>query len=297
MELQGKTVAVTGASGMLGAYICRALLQAGAKVRGVVRDPEKAAFLAQEGVVFAKADLADREALTQAFRGADAVVSNAALYSIRNMKWADNFKANKEGTENVYEAAAAAGVKRVVQISTFGIYRWKSNQPFNEDWPQLDGEKKQGGAYRATKQLSEKIAWDLSQKNGIALTVLRPTGIYGARDNNLVRPLRVMMRSPMVPFPTAVFPLVHAGDVAQAVVGALRNDASKNRAYNTGGENIPLVDFVRAWKKVAGKKNLIVPLPAPIKFLADNSRAKAELGFANRSFEDGLREVFAQEKA
>src|SRR5574340_135417 len=103
MELQGKTVAVTGASGMLGAYICRALLAAGAKVRGVVRNPEKAAFLANEGVTFAVADLADRAALTEAFRGADAVVSNAALYSIRNFKWADNYKANKEGTENVYE--------------------------------------------------------------------------------------------------------------------------------------------------------------------------------------------------
>jgi uncharacterized protein YbjT (DUF2867 family) len=44
MELQNRLVAVTGASGMLGVYISRALLAAGARVRGVVRNPKKAAF-------------------------------------------------------------------------------------------------------------------------------------------------------------------------------------------------------------------------------------------------------------
>jgi nucleoside-diphosphate-sugar epimerase len=296
MELTGKTIAVTGASGMLGAYICRALLEAGANVRGVVRNPEKAAFLTAEGVVFAQADLADRAALAAAFRGADAVISNAALYSIRNMKWADNYKANKEGTENVYEAAAAAGVRRVVQISTFGVYRWRLGARLTEDHPQLDGERKQGGAYRATKQLSERIAWELSQRHGIALTVLRPTGIYGTRDENLIAPLRGLMKSPLVPMPTAVFPLVFAGDVANAVVGALRNDASQGKAYNTGGEDGSLADFLRAWKRVTGAKNVILPLPVPVRLLIDNGRAQADLGFTNRPFDDGLREVFAAEK-
>ena len=50
MDLKNKTIAVTGASGMLGVYICRALLAEGARVRGVVRDPQKAAFLEKEGV-------------------------------------------------------------------------------------------------------------------------------------------------------------------------------------------------------------------------------------------------------
>src|SRR4051812_3914027 len=125
MELANKTVAVTGASGMLGAYLCRALLGAGARVVGVVRNPKKARFLEREGVEFREADLMDRAALTAAFHGADAVVSNAALYDVRNQRWADNYRANKEGTENVYEAVAAAGIKRVIHISTFGVYRWR----------------------------------------------------------------------------------------------------------------------------------------------------------------------------
>ena len=66
MDIQGKTIAVTGASGMIGIYICRSLLRAGAKVVGVVRNPAKAAFLAEEGVEFRTADLADVEAAIRA---------------------------------------------------------------------------------------------------------------------------------------------------------------------------------------------------------------------------------------
>ncbi|MEZ5508060.1 MAG: NAD(P)-dependent oxidoreductase [Gammaproteobacteria bacterium] len=113
MELQGKTVAVTGASGMIGVYICRSLLKAGAKVVGVVRNPEKAAFLAQEGVEFRRADLADVAALA-AITGCDAVVANAAMYVVQKSMhaWAEHEKANLDGTRNVYEAAHQAGVKR-----------------------------------------------------------------------------------------------------------------------------------------------------------------------------------------
>lgn len=295
MDLQGKTIAVTGASGMLGVYICRSLLAAGANVRGVVRNPEKAAFLAAEGVTFAQADLNDREALTAAFRGADAVVSNAALYSIRNMKWADNYRANKEGTQNVYYAAADAGVRRVVHISTFGVYKFRPGKPLAEDAPTLDGDKKQGGAYRATKEMSERVAWKIARANRIGLTVLRPTGIYGARDTNLVQPLRLLMKSPVLPFPTGVFPLVFAGDLSEAVVGALRNDAAIDQVYNVGGDNLPLIEFVRAWKEVAGKGPLIVPLPAPVRFLVDTTRARRDLGFKNRPFTAGFKAIANEE--
>lgn len=69
-------------------------LEAGACVRGVVRNPDKARFLERGGVEFATADLMDREALTDSFRGCDAVVSSAALCSVRNSRW--RVKAERE---------------------------------------------------------------------------------------------------------------------------------------------------------------------------------------------------------
>jgi dihydroflavonol-4-reductase len=297
MHLQNKTVAVTGATGFLGAYLCRALIAAGANVRGVVRNPDKARFLEQEGVQFARAELGDRSALSAAFRGCDAVVSNAALYSVLNQRWADNYRANKEGTENVYEAIQGAGVGRVVQISTFGVYRWHLGKPPLDDRsPVLNGERRQGGAYRATKQISEALAFELSRKYGLATTAVRPAGIYGARDSNLMPYFRALMRLPVLVLPKFGFPFVYAGDVANAVVGALQNDASAGSAYITAGVNTTVYDFALAWREAANKRNLLVPIPVGTGVFVDNSRAEREIGFTNTPLVEGLRTTFADEE-
>jgi dihydroflavonol-4-reductase len=295
--VSGKTIAVTGASGMLGVYLCRALLDAGANVRGVVRNPLKAAFLGDEGVSFAQADLQDRDALRAAFEGADAIISNAALYSMTNHRWADNYQSNKEGTENVYLAAADAGVKRVVQISTFGVYCLRpGGTALNEDSPVLNGEQREGFAYRATKQLSEAMACDISAQRGIGLTILRPTGIYGARDSNLKPLLKTLLKFPFLPVPAFSFPFVYAADVAQAAVGALENPAATDRVYNTGGDDSNFVTFLLALREALGKRTpYILSIPFPLHFRIDNSRAERELGFRNRSHLDGWRHVLQQE--
>ncbi len=297
MEIQGKTIAVTGASGMIGVYICRSLLRAGARVVGVVRNPAKAGFLAQEGVEFRKADLGDQAALAEAFKGCDAVVSNAAMYIVKKSMhaWAEHEKANLDGTRNVYEAAHSAGVKRVVQISTFGIYRWSIFRVLNETSPQLDGARRQGGPYRATKQTSEALAWELAQRYQLAVTALRPSAVYGARDSNFMYPVYALLKLPVLPLPSISFPIVYAGDVADAVVGALKNDASIGQAYNVGGENVQVAEFMKALRTVLPDAPKVLALPLPMGVKIDNSKAEREIGFRNRAFSDALQEVVAED--
>lgn len=297
MNLEGKSIAVTGASGMIGVYICRSLLRAGARVVGVVRNPAKAAFLAAEGVEFRTADLGDPVALAQAFSGCDAVVSNAAMYVVQKSMhaWAEHEKANLDGTRNVLGAAHQAGVKRVVHISTFGIYKWSIFRTLNEQSPQLDGARRQGGPYRATKQTSEALAWELARRDGIGLTTLRPTAVYGARDHNLLRPVYRLMKLPVLPLPSVSFPVVFAGDVADAVVGALKNDASAGQAYNVGGADLQIADFLKALAQVVPDAPKVLALPLPLHVRVDNSKAERELGFHNRSFVEALREVVTED--
>src|SRR5262245_34309306 len=117
MDWRSSTIAVTGATGFLGRYIVDVLLRRGAHVIGVVRNPDRVPALAARGVELRRADLAEPDRMLAGFHGADAVVSNAALFSLRNASWKDHLNANITGTRNVFEAAAAAGVQRVVQIS------------------------------------------------------------------------------------------------------------------------------------------------------------------------------------
>jgi nucleoside-diphosphate-sugar epimerase len=297
MYLQGKTVAVTGASGMIGVYICRSLLRAGATVIGVVRNPAKAEFLAREGVQFRKADLNDVGALTEAFKGCDAVIANAAMYVVQKSMhaWEEHEKANLDGTRNVYEAAHHAGVKRVVQISTFGIYRWSLFRALTEQSPQLNGARRQGGPYRATKQTSEALAWELAGKYQLEVTSLRPTAVYGARDNNFLRPLYQLLKIPVIAMPSIRFPVVYAGDVADAVVGALKNDASIGQAYNVGGADLQIADIVQAVAEQVPNKRKVFALRLPLSIRIDNSKAERDLGFRNRPFAEGIREVLSED--
>ncbi len=75
---------MTGATGFLGRYLVDALLARGAHVIGVVRNPDRVPELAARGVELRQADLAERDRLARGFAGAQAVVSNAALFSLRN---------------------------------------------------------------------------------------------------------------------------------------------------------------------------------------------------------------------
>ena len=111
MRVGGATIAVTGATGFLGSHIALDLLERGANVVGVVRNPDKAAWLAERGMQLRKADLLDRSSLQAAFKDVDAIVSNAALFTMQRTRYRDFLGPNKEGTLNVFQAAAAAGVE------------------------------------------------------------------------------------------------------------------------------------------------------------------------------------------
>jgi dihydroflavonol-4-reductase len=306
LDISKIKVGVTGASGMLGVYICRSLLASGAKVYGIVRNPSKASFLEKEGVHFLKADLNDRKSLTEAFKHCDAIVSNAALYKMataletyfpsfgKDKNWDENYRANKEGTENVYEAAAAAGCQRIVQISTVALYYWKFGKPaLNEQSRMLDGSRRKGGAYRATKQLSHQLALDLSKKYGLKTTMLQPGTIYGARDTNLTPVMNHFMKYHVLPFLKFSVPLVYADDVAKCVVAALKNDNSVGKSYVIGGMNITMYDICKAWKETVGKGPILIPIPLPIfnGIYFDCSKAETELGFSNRPLKEGFREI------
>ena len=251
MSLSGKTIAVTGATGFLGTYIALELLNRGATVRGVVRSPHKGAWLQEQGVTFAKADLMDPDALQEAFAGVDAIISNAALFTMKKATWDDFYLPNKVGTENVFNSAKKAGIQRIVQVSSVAVYHRRIPTNIDEATPRLS-ERQRGRYwdYAITKSLSEQLAWDLAAEHEQELTVVRPGPIYGQQDKNMLPVIEKFFKWPLLPAPTFGFPAVHAGDVANGIAQALETPNSIGKAYNLTGPAEPVSKLFKIWKEV-----------------------------------------------
>jgi len=296
MDLGNHRIGVTGATGFLGSHIAMECLARGAKVRGIVRSPEKGAWLEEKGVELAKADLMDRDALTRAFEGLDAVISNAALFTVSRKSWDDFYRPNKIGTENVYHALHQAGVTRVVQVSTVGVYKPHLWGVVNEDAPRLRMRDRYiNWNYAVTKALSEDIAWQMSHTHGLKLTVVRPGPIYGPRDRNMVPVFKRLMSFPVMLAPTFGLPAVHVADVANAIVGAVANDASIGRAYNATGVPISIRTFMKTWKTICGDGPPLIPLWIPLSMRFDTTAAQRDLGFRSRPIDEGLKDTLGQQ--
>ncbi len=298
----GRSLAITGATGFIGRYLVRELLARGAHVIGVVRDPDKVPALRDAGVELRRADLGDRAALERAFAGADAVFANAGVVSIGGQRKEALVRANVEGTKNVLEAVAAAGVRRVVLTSSASVYRRKRGV-YRESDALLD-ESDFGLApfshYAVSKAIAERAAWRLADRLGVALSVARPGGVYGAWDRTGFTSwfLRFMRPRLVSAFPAGLHvPNVYAGDLAAAMCAMLDVPAAAGRAYNLCGDpELSFWDMLRAFRQAGGRTpRVIVPIPVPLRFAYDLTRARADLGFVNRPPAEGFAETLALE--
>jgi nucleoside-diphosphate-sugar epimerase len=199
VQLNASTIAVTGATGFLGGYLVEKLKSRGATVIAVVRNPQKAQALAARGIEVRKADLAEPDALSAAFRGCDAVISNAAVVSFSQPS--KTHATNVEGTRNVFRAIASQGIKRAIAISSAAAYRPSPFLRTEHSRLRESGKLYPWNAYGASKAESERLAWRLCEEFKIALTTFRPCGISGRSDPLLMGALQRLGRLPILPLP------------------------------------------------------------------------------------------------
>src|SRR6059058_445841 len=115
---------VTGGTGFIGGHVVRKLRGRGDEVVALVRDRAKASGLRELGCNLVEGDLSSREAIRQGIEGCDSVFHVAAVYKvgIPKSERGPMHEANVRGTERVLEAAADAGVNRIVYVSTVGVF-------------------------------------------------------------------------------------------------------------------------------------------------------------------------------
>jgi nucleoside-diphosphate-sugar epimerase len=293
-------IAVTGATGFLGSHLVQALKPLG--VVGVVRSPQKA----PAGLEVRAGDLSDIKSLRHAFQGASVVVANAALGS-KLGTLEDFLRTNVTGTENTLVAAAEARVARVILISTVAVYKTRLCSYMDETTERYLGEKPYtrrrvwndlttDWRYSFSKSIAEARAQELAATLNLSLTILRPGPIYGSKDTRFTARLLQKLENRLVFGPGVGIPMVHAGDVAGAVAGAIQNPASIGNAYNLAGPPVSMGAVLQCLKGLAKRGPVILPLWTPFWVGYTTTAAKQDLGFKVRELGEGLQEVLVNSK-
>ena len=188
-------VFVTGGSGFLGRNLISTLVGQGMRVRALARSVAALAVVAGLGAEPVGGDLDDIAALRAGMEGCVIAFHLAA----RTNDWGryeDAYRANVTGTEHVLAAANAAGVPRLVHVSTEAVLvgDGKDYRPLvnvDETWPRPQ---RPLGLYALTKGLAEERVLAANTPN-LQTVIVRPRFIWGAGDTTVLPPLAQAVRA------------------------------------------------------------------------------------------------------
>lgn len=227
------TVLLTGASGFVGGHIARALVEAGHEIRCALRPTSDARAIEGLSVERVPFDLESPDTLA-AVEGADVIVHAAG--ATRARRPGDYHRVNAEGTRRLAEAAAEAGARRFVFIGSLAAR--------GPDAASRDGLDRPASDYGRSKLEAERFLRRFEER--MEVVVLRPAAVYGPRDEDLL-PLFKMARAGFLAVPAGpgLLQPVYAGDVASAVLAAVRGE-------HAGFGPHPVAEGrIYGWKEVA----------------------------------------------
>jgi dihydroflavonol-4-reductase len=312
-------VLVTGATGLIGSAITRALVAEGRDVVALVQPDVDEAALDGLAVERAVADLRDPTALHRAVRGCTTVFHVAALYRF----WAPDptsfYTVNVDGTRNVLAAARDAGVERVVYTSTVGTLGLDAGRPATErDYPDVGH---LFGAYKRSKYVAEHEVLRAAAE-GQRISLVQPTTPIGPGDRAPTPTGRIVLdflNGKMPGFVDTELNIVHVDDVARGHLLAAEK-GEQGRSYIVGGQNLSLAAVLAELADLTGLPRPRLRVPHGLAFAAarvsetvegrllkrpprvpleavrmsttrmafDDSRARAELGYTSRPARQAL---------
>jgi dihydroflavonol-4-reductase len=226
-------VLITGATGFTGGHLARTLAARGDTVRALVRSAAPA--LAAAGIETAPGDLRDAPTIERAARGVDVVYHIAAIYRQAGLRDQEYRAVNAAAVRTVIEAAATAGVRRVVHCSTVGVHGDISHPPAAEDAPL-----KPGDIYQVTKLEGERIAREAAEDTEMEVVIVRPTGIYGPGDRRLLKLFRGVARRrfPILGSGRIYYHLTYIDDLVEGFRLCASVPAAAGRTYILAGAEV-----------------------------------------------------------
>lgn len=246
-------VLLTGASGFVGGAVARALVQAGAQVRVLMRQTAKADLVKDLPVEIVTGDMRDYPSVLQATRGCHQVYHVAALYKLWVRRKQDMYDCNVLGTENIVRAAREVGVEKVVytsSVATLGIPN--DGGQGTEDTPVRLAD--MVGHYKRSKFLAEQVALQ-SVQDGLPLVIVNPSTPVGEGD---IKPTPTgklivdFLNGNMPGYVDTGLNVVDVEDVAQGHLLAATHGKTGER-YILGNENLTLRQILQLLAELTGR--------------------------------------------
>jgi 2-alkyl-3-oxoalkanoate reductase len=239
------TVLVTGAGGFLGSHVTELLVETGERPRVLLRPGECVRAVADSDVEAHFGELGDRAALEAALSDVDRVLHCAA----RTGPWGPAMeyeRTNVQGLETLVRMALAAGVRRLVHVSSITVHGndlrgWADESaPFREE----------PNPYSHSKLAGERLLERMIREEGAPVTVVRPGWIYGPRDTaSFARVARMIEtgRMAVVGDGENRLPLIYVRDAARGVLLAGEVARATGRSYLlVNDEQVTQRDFIGA---------------------------------------------------
>jgi dihydroflavonol-4-reductase len=185
-------------------------------------------------LTFESGDLMHPESLLAACDGSWGVINLAGYREFWSQHREDFYAINQRGASNVFEACLAAGVEKVVQVSTPLAYGVPDHLPFNET--SLAGQ--HASDYARSKYLGDQEGWRLHKQEGLPLTIVHLAAVIGAGDDKSTMEVRraVEGKLPALVGADTTYTYVYVRDAADAIYRALVKDDSVGQSYLIGNQ-------------------------------------------------------------
>lgn len=272
------TAFVTGGTGFVGANLVRLLLSKGLKVRALTRRNTKSRSLEGLDVEQVYGELSDRNSLKFGTAGAKYVFHCAADYRIWVRDAREMYAANVDGTVNVIEAAAAAGVEKIVHCSSVAAVRPPDGRVPADEESNYGSDEDVISDYKKSKYQSERVALARAAQ-GVPVVVVNPAAPIGPLDAKPTPTGKVVVDFLNGRIPSYIdtgLNVVHVGDVAEGHwLAALKGRVGQR--YILGGENITLKRLLDLLAESTGLPGPSFKTPYAVAYLfgaLDTARAR-----------------------
>ena len=250
------SIFITGGTGFIGRYTTDLLSKSSHQLKLLIRKTSNTSILGKTNFTAVEGDLRDKKSLLEGMKDCDSVINIAAHYTLWEPDNRIYSELNINGTKNVMECALETGIKKIVHISTAGIYGKPKDEPFTEE-SQVGSV--QYSEYFRTKYEGEKLVWDLFTQKGLPVVVIYPVCVLGAGDTKAsgkyIRDL-INLKLPATILNNHIFTFVYVKDVARAIVIALEKENNIGQKYLVGNYRYTWEEINKMISEISG-----TPLP------------------------------------